>query len=63
MKKLEELAYTASVEREVAILGLLAHPGVARLISSFKYTGSVYLVLEYAAVRLFSSFITFCLRF
>jgi serine/threonine protein kinase len=34
--------------REMAVLQLLNHPGFTRLISSFRYTNSAYIVLEYA---------------
>jgi serine/threonine protein kinase len=36
------------VIREMAVLQLLSHPGIARLVSSFRYTASAYMVLEYA---------------
>jgi hypothetical protein len=35
--KIAELNYEMNVEREMAILQLLAHPGIARLISSFRW--------------------------
>lgn len=35
--------------REIVVLSALSHPGVTRLISAFRYTDSIYLVLEYAA--------------
>lgn len=44
-----EKNYYLPTIREIAILQLLSHPGIARLISSFQYNNSVYLVLEYAA--------------
>lgn len=47
--KIQEENYQASVTREMAIMQLLSHPGIARLISSFRYTQSAYLVLEYAS--------------
>jgi serine/threonine protein kinase len=47
--KIAELEYRSSVLREMAVLQLLSHPGVARLISAFRYSDSAYLVLEYAA--------------
>lgn len=47
--KIEEYKYTKAVEREMATLQLLSHPGIARLISTFKYTNSYYMVLEYAS--------------
>jgi serine/threonine protein kinase len=48
---MDELGYRPSVAREIAVLRVLSHPGVARLVSAFRvgYTGAVYLVLEYAA--------------
>ena len=48
-ERMRLLGYHASVEREMAVLHVLSHPGVSRLISAFRYTGSAYLVLEYAA--------------
>jgi len=48
--KIEELGYEASVNREIAILRTqLFHPGIARLISSFRFRDGAYLVLEYAS--------------
>lgn len=47
--KIAELSYRASVVREMAVLQLLSHPGVARLVSAFRYSDSAYMVLEYAA--------------
>lgn len=47
-KKIAECNYTANVEREMAILHLLSHPGISRLISTFRYKECAYLVLEYA---------------
>lgn len=38
-----------AVAREIASLQSLTHPGIARLISAFRYTDGNYLVLEYAA--------------
>lgn len=40
--------YSRSVNREIAVLRQLSHPGVARLISSFRFNDGAYLVLEYA---------------
>ena len=45
---IEKDNYSDSIMREMAILQIISHPGYARLISSFKYTHSAYLVLEYA---------------
>ncbi|KAL7580861.1 hypothetical protein ACA910_001130 [Epithemia clementina (nom. ined.)] len=50
MEKIRSLGYQASIKREIAVLHLLSHPGIARLISSFRFReGTVYLVLEYAS--------------
>lgn len=35
--------------KEIAVLKLLNHPGIARLISAFRYHGAIYLVNEYAS--------------
>ena len=45
---IEKENYSEAIIREMAILQVISHPGYARLISSFKYTHSAYLVLEYA---------------
>jgi serine/threonine protein kinase len=34
--KIAEMGYEASVRREIAVLRLMEHPGVARLITSFR---------------------------
>ncbi len=47
--KIAALSYRTSVIREMAVLQLLSHPGVARLVSAFRYSDSAYMVLEYAA--------------
>jgi len=47
--KLNEHKYESSVAREICALRKLEHPGIARLISSFKWREDIYLVLEYAA--------------
>lgn len=47
--KILELGYGPSVQREIAVLRMLSHPGIARLISSFRFHDGVYLVLEYAS--------------
>jgi len=44
-----EKNYYLSTIREIAILQLLCHPGISRLISSFQYNNSIYLILEYAS--------------
>ena len=50
MEKIRALGYEASIRREIAVLHMLSHPGIARLISSFRFReGTVYLVLEYAS--------------
>ena len=56
-ERMRLLGYHGSVEREMAVLHVLSHPGVSRLISAFRYTGSAYLVLEYAARGDLHSFI------
>jgi serine/threonine protein kinase len=48
-EKIRELGYEASVQREIAVLRILSHPGIARLISSFRFREGAYLVLEYAS--------------
>jgi serine/threonine protein kinase len=47
--KISEFQYMASAIREMAVLQMLSHPGVARLISNFRYKDSAYMVLEYAS--------------
>jgi serine/threonine protein kinase len=47
--KIEALQYRGSVIREMAILQLLNHPGIARMVSAFRYKESAYLALEYAS--------------
>ena len=47
--KIQELAYEASVQREIAVLRVASHPGIARLISTFRFREGAYLVLEYAS--------------
>jgi serine/threonine protein kinase len=48
-QKIQEMGYEQSVQREIAILRVLSHPGIARLISSFRFRDGAYLVLEYAS--------------
>jgi serine/threonine protein kinase len=48
-QKIEELGYEKSINREIAILRTLSHPGIARLVSSFRFRDGAYLVLEYAS--------------
>lgn len=45
----QELNYERSVTNEIACLRILSHPGIARLISSFRWRDGAYLVLEYAS--------------
>jgi serine/threonine protein kinase len=47
--RIQELGYEASVSREIAVLRMLSHPGIARMVSSFRWRDGAYLVLEYAA--------------
>jgi Protein kinase domain len=48
-KSMRENAYHASVIREMAMLQLFSHPGIARLVSAFRYNDAAYMVLEYAS--------------
>ena len=48
-EKIQEMGYEASIQREMAILRVLSHPGIARLVSSFRFHDGAYLVLEYAS--------------
>jgi serine/threonine protein kinase len=48
-EKIYELEYEASVQREIAVLRILSHPGIARLVSNFRFREAAYLVLEYAS--------------
>ena len=48
-EKIQECGYEYSVGREIAVLRMLSHPGVARLVSSFRFREGAYLVLEYAS--------------
>ena len=41
-----ELGYEAAICREVAVLRQMEHPGVARLVASFRWHDDVYLLLE-----------------
>eukprot|EP00531_Pseudo-nitzschia_arenysensis_P001606 CAMPEP_0116115510 /NCGR_PEP_ID=MMETSP0329-20121206/543_1 /TAXON_ID=697910 /ORGANISM="Pseudo-nitzschia arenysensis, Strain B593" /LENGTH=528 /DNA_ID=CAMNT_0003608943 /DNA_START=263 /DNA_END=1847 /DNA_ORIENTATION=+ len=47
-EKIKELGYEAPIQRELAVLRVMSHPGIARMISSFRFREGVYLVLEYA---------------
>eukprot|EP01035_Chromulina_nebulosa_P016861 gene16861-22348_t len=46
---LQEHGYYISVIREMATLQIFSHPSIARMISSFKFNQSSYMVIEYAA--------------
>ncbi len=48
-EKIKELGYGAPIQRELAVLRMLSHPCIARMISSFRFREGVYLVLEYAS--------------
>jgi serine/threonine protein kinase len=48
-EKIIEMGYEPSVQREIAVLRMLSHPCITRLISSFRFREGVYLVLEYAS--------------
>lgn len=50
-----------AVAREIASLQCLTHPGIARLISAFRYTDGNYLVLEYAAKGDLHSHVCLCI--
>jgi serine/threonine protein kinase len=41
--------YEASVNREIAVLRVMSHPGIARMVAHFRWRDGAYLVLEYAA--------------
>jgi Protein kinase domain len=48
--KIKVTGYEASIQREIATLHILSHhPGIARLVSSFRFREGAYLVLEYAS--------------
>ncbi|KAL3904586.1 MAG: hypothetical protein SGILL_010008, partial [Bacillariaceae sp.] len=48
-ERIKEMGYEASVQRELAVLRILSHPCISRLISSFRFHEGVYLILEYAS--------------
>jgi len=48
IKTIKENGYSQSVNREISVLRHLSHPGIARLVSSFRFRDGAYLVLEYA---------------
>ena len=47
-EKIKTMGYESSIQREMAVLRILSHPCIARMISSFRFREGVYLVLEYA---------------
>ena len=47
---LKEKEYGENVLREICCLRQLAHPSVARLISSFRWRDGIYMVLEYGSL-------------
>jgi len=49
-EKVREEGLQLNVSREIAVLRMLTHPGIARLVSSFAYKGDAYLVLEFASL-------------
>ena len=49
--------YGENILREICCLRQLAHPSIARLISSFKWRDGIYLVLEYGALGDLHSYI------
>ncbi|GMH49313.1 hypothetical protein TrRE_jg2653 [Triparma retinervis] len=49
IKTIRSLGYSRSVNREIAVLRHLSHPGVARLVSAFRFRDGAHLVLEYAS--------------
>ena len=51
-----ELGYEMAVRREIVVLRQLCHPGVARLVASFRWKADIYLLLEYGTPRLFELF-------
>eukprot|EP00536_Pseudo-nitzschia_multiseries_P001941 jgi/Psemu1/251126/estExt_Genewise1Plus.C_260038 len=48
-EKIKEMGYEAPIQRELAVLRILSHPCISRMISSFRFREGVYLVLEYAS--------------
>lgn len=48
-KTIQEHGYEACVNREICVLKMLSHPGIARMVSAFRWRDGAYLVLEYAA--------------
>ena len=45
----QALGYEQNVLREISVLQILSHPGIARMVSSFRWRDGAYLVLEYAS--------------
>jgi serine/threonine protein kinase len=45
---MQGLGYESAVRREIALLTIMTHPNVARLVSAFRWRDGAYLVLEYA---------------
>ncbi|CAM9295028.1 unnamed protein product [Chrysoparadoxa australica] len=48
-EKIASLNYELRVGNEIAVLQLLSHPNIARLVSSFRWRGGAHLILEYAS--------------
>jgi len=48
-EKIEELGYEQSINREIAVLQIMCHPSIARLISAFRFRDGAYLILEYCS--------------
>lgn len=48
-KTIQEHGYEASVNREICVLKMLSHPGIARMVSAFRWRDGAYLVLEWAS--------------
>jgi len=46
---IQDHGYEASLNREICVLRMLSHPGIARMVSAFRYREGAYLVLEYAS--------------
>lgn len=46
---IRRLGYEPSIQRELAVLRVLSHPGCARLVASFRWRGGAYFVLEYGS--------------
>jgi hypothetical protein len=48
-EKIVAHGYAKNLVREIALLRTLSHPGIARMVSVFKWRDGCYLVLEYAS--------------